>query len=220
MWVAMRHFSRSPCHKWPLCGISMRMAAPGEDEGLLERLRSAEGEAFEDAFREVYAAEKAVLYGLLLRLSGDPAAAADLFQNVWLKLARHRRELRQDTVLRAWLCTVARREYLNHRRAQALDLSRVLTLGLESSADHSAADARLHELNAALRQLSDGDREVLLMTSVDGLSLGQAAAALGVTEPALRQRLSRARRRLTATLEGEDVWSRMRAWLPFKKEQP
>ncbi|MEY4544486.1 MAG: hypothetical protein RL685_681 [Pseudomonadota bacterium] len=196
------------------------MAARDETSELLERLRSAEGEAFEDAFREVYAAERAVLYGLLLRLSGDPAAAADLFQNVWLKLARHRRELRQDTVLRAWLCTVARREYLNYRRAQALDLSRVLTLGLEWSADHSAAAPQLLELNAALRQLSDGDREVLLMTSVDGLSLGQAAAALGVTEPALRQRLSRARRRLATTLEGEDVWSRMRAWLPFKKEQP
>lgn len=191
-----------------------------KDESLLERLRSAEGSAFEDAFRAVYAAEKAVVYGLLLRLAGDPAAAADLFQNVWLKLACHRRELRQDTVLRAWLCTVARREYLNHRRAQALDLSRVLTLGLEPAAEASSSDPHLLEVNAALRQLSDADREVLLSTSVEGLSLAQAAVVLGVSEPALRQRLSRARRRLAAALDRGDGWSRVRAWLPFKKESP
>jgi RNA polymerase sigma-70 factor (ECF subfamily) len=200
------------------------MSMVGRSEGaeaLLERLRSADSAVFEDAFREVYAAEKAVVYGLLLRLSGDATATADLFQNVWLKLARHRQTLRPDTVLRAWLCTVARNEYLNHRRAQTLDLSRVLTLDLEQPADASPSDPRVLELNAALRQLSDADREVLLMTSVDGLSLPQAAAALGIAEPALRQRLSRARRRLTAELEREDtVWSRVRAWLPFKKESP
>lgn len=196
------------------------MAAKDETpEDLLVRLRTAEGDAFEAAFRAVYGAEKAVVYGLLLRLSGDPAAAADLFQNVWLKLARHRKELREDTVLRAWLCTVARREYLNHRRAQALDLSRVLTLGLEP-VQPASNDEPLLALNAALLQLSDTDREVLLMTSVDGLSLGQAAVALDLTEPALRQRLSRARRRLAAALAGEDAWSRVRAWLPFKKESP
>lgn len=222
MWGNVRwHFdtiSLSRCHRSETGCISMAVTADDEaPQRLLERLRRAEGEEFEDAFRRVYAAEKAVVYGLLLRLSADPAAAADLFQNVWLKLARHRKELREDTVLRAWLCTVARREYLNYRRAQALDLSRVLTLGLES-AEQASSDPQLHELNAGLRQLSDADREVLLLTSVDGLSLVQAAVALGVTEPALRQRLSRARRRLAAALTGDDVWSRLRAWLPLKKE--
>lgn len=225
MWVDLRHhfgtISRMPCHKPGSCGISLAVAAGDEtDPSLLERLRCSEGEAFEQAFRAVYGAEKAVVYGLLLRLSGDPAAAADLFQNVWLKLARHRRELREDTVLRAWLCTVARREYLNYRRAQALDLSRVLTLGLQPAVDAGASEPRLLEVKAALRQLSDPDREVLLLTSVDGLSLSQAAVVLGVSEPALRQRLSRARRRLATTLESGDVWSRVRAWLPFKKESP
>lgn len=196
------------------------MAAPDDTpERLLERLRCGEGEDFEAAFRALYAAEKAVVYGLLLRLCGDATAAADLFQNVWLKLARHRKQLREDTVLRAWLCTVARREFLNHRRAQALDLSRVLALGLEP-AEAAGGEPVLHELNAALRQLSDADREVLLSTSVDGLSFAEAAAVLGVSEPALRQRLSRARRRLARALAGESAWSRLRSWLTLEKESP
>lgn len=184
---------------------------------LLDGLRSAEPEAFERAFRQLYAAEKAVVYGLLLRLSGDADAAADLFQNVWLKLARHRHRLRDDTAPRAWLCAVARNEYLNYRRAQALDLGRLLALGREPSAEGASSDPRVLEVNAALRQLSDADREVLLMTSVDGLSPRQAAAAAGVREEALRQRVSRARRRLMAALEGESAWGRVRTWLPFSK---
>ena len=133
LWVDPLHFFPNACHNPGSWCVSRAVTTPEPtDESLLEHLRSADGEPFEAAFRAVYAAEKGVVYGLLLRLTGDASAAADLFQNVWLELARHRRELREDTVLRAWLCTVARREYLNHRRAQALDLSRVLTLGLEA----------------------------------------------------------------------------------------
>jgi len=189
---------------------------------LLERLCSPETRVFELAFREVYTAEKSVIYGLLLRLSGDADCAADLFQNVWLKLARHRHRLRADTVLRAWLCTVARHEYLNYRRVQMLDLARVLTLGREPTpAEGAARDPRLVDVNDALQRLSDADREVLLLTSVDGLSPRQAAEAVGVREDTLRQRLSRARRRLGTELERADSWGRWREWLPFaRKEKP
>jgi RNA polymerase sigma-70 factor (ECF subfamily) len=190
-----------------------------EDQSLLERLRSADATTFEQAFRELYAAERSVVYGLLVRLSGDPETAADLFQNVWLKLAKHRHGLREDTTPRAWLCAVARNEYLNYRRAQTLDLGRVLTIGREPSRDGESPDERLMEVNAALRQLSDADREVLLMTSVDGLSPRQAAEATGIREEALRQRLSRARRRLVVALESAGTWDRLRDWLPFAKRR-
>jgi RNA polymerase sigma-70 factor (ECF subfamily) len=186
-------------------------------KSLLERLRSPDVKEFDSAFRELYAAEKSVVYGLLVRLAGDAETAADLFQNVWLKLARHRRRLREDTVLRAWLCTVARHEYLNYRRVQRLDLARLLTIGREPAPAVSAADPRLLDVNAALQRLSDADREVLLLTSVDGLSPRQAAAAAGVREEALRQRVSRARRRLVAELDGNHGWSRLRAWLQLGK---
>lgn len=198
------------------------MGSDDPGPSLLDRLRSPEARVFEGAFREVYRAEKSVVYGLLIRLSGDPDCAADLFQNVWLKLAHHRHRLREDTVLRAWLCTVARHEYLNYRRVQMLDLARVLTLGREpAQASGAARDPRLVDVNDALQRLSDADREVLLLTSVDGLSPRQAAEAVGVREDTLRQRLSRARRRLGTELERADGWGRWSEWLPFaRKEKP
>jgi len=166
---------------------------------LLEALRGGSPEAFQ----QVYFAEKNWVFALLLRLSGDANVAADLFQNVWLKLARHAARLHEDTNLRAWLTTVARREYLSYRRAQIVDLSRLLAWGrhVETTARSFATSSETDELEAALEALGERDREVLLLVGVAELDGTQAAQALGISDVAFRQRLARARQRLAAELE-------------------
>jgi RNA polymerase sigma factor (sigma-70 family) len=166
---------------------------------LVERLRRGEPEAFE----RVYEAERAAVYGFLLRLSRDASVAADLFQNVWLKLARHAPQLREDSNLRAWLLTVARHEFSSFRRAQALDLSRLLLLGLEPRAEVAGSpdDDGGRLLAAALDRLVDADREVLLLSALGDLDPEALALALGISGDALRQRLARARRRLSKALD-------------------
>jgi RNA polymerase sigma-70 factor (ECF subfamily) len=165
---------------------------------LIDALRRADPRAFET----LYEREKSSLYGFLLRLARDPHVAADLFQNVWLKLAKHAARLREDSNLRAWLFTVARREYLSYRRAQALDLSRVLALGIEPRAEDDSVerDTRRLAIATALGQLGDADREVLLLSGVDGLDAEAAAEVLGISDVAFRQRLARARRRIAERL--------------------
>jgi len=168
-----------------------------DPRSLIEGLRRADPLAFET----LYEREKAGLYGFVLRLARDHHVAADLFQNVWLKLARHSARLREDSNLRAWLYTVARREYLSFRRAQALDLSRVLVLGIESEAEGSEEhDLGLMALGNAWGLSSDADREVLLLAA-SALETEAAAQVLGISGAAFRQRLARARRRLAARLE-------------------
>lgn len=171
---------------------------PDDSHPLLQALRRGNSAAFQ----EVYFAEKNRLFGLLLRLSGDAHVASDLFQNVWLKLARHAPRLHDDTNLRAWLHTVARREYISYRRAQIVDLSRFLAWGrhVESTARSFAPTSEAYELEAALEALNDTDREVLLLAGVAELDGPQGAEVLGITEAAYRQRLARARQRLTAEL--------------------
>jgi RNA polymerase sigma-70 factor (ECF subfamily) len=161
------------------------------ERNLVERLRRGEPEAFDT----VYEMEKAAIYGFVLRLSRDAHVAADLFQNVWLKLAQHAPQLREDSNLRAWLLTVARREFLSFRRAQVLDLSRLLTLGIEVEEPTPPEDVDLSALAAALDRLADADREVLLL-SASGLDAAAVAQAFGISAVAVRQRLARARRRL------------------------
>jgi RNA polymerase sigma-70 factor (ECF subfamily) len=168
------------------------------DPTLLEPLRRGD----EAAFRAAYELEKSCIYGLLLHLCGNDAEAADLFQNVWLKLAKHHRKLRADTNLRAWLCRVARNEWLSLRRAQRVDMSRVFTLGLLGSPQHdSNPTVERLDLLHALETLNDADREVLVMNSFSELTPEEMGSVLGVNLPTVRQRLSRARRRFQKALQ-------------------
>ena len=75
---------------------------------LLDGLRRGDAAAFD----RVYARYRDRIYRFLRRLTGgDRPLADDLFQETFLKLARHAFRLRDDTDLAAWLYTVARNEY-------------------------------------------------------------------------------------------------------------
>lgn len=166
----------------------------------VEALRNGDKTAFD----AVYAKYRGRIYGFLVRLSGNRNVAADLFQNVWLKLARSAPRLREDTHLAAWLLTVARNEYIDYQRAQILDLSRLLAWGrhTEGCISHGPEGLR-QDIEQALQAVGDADREVLLLVGRGGLSPSEAAEVLGVAPATFRQRLARARRRLAAALEEE-----------------
>lgn len=183
----------------PSRSFTLKVADPKTDPRL-QALRAGDKAAFDS----LYAEHRARVYGFLLRLSGDRHVAADLFQNVWLKLARTAPRLREDTYLVAWLLTVARNEYIDYQRARVLDLSRFLAWGRQpAEAATSSPDGLRRDIEQALRALGDADREVLLLVAADGLSPSEAAGVLGVTPTALRQRLTRARRRFAQALDQE-----------------
>ena len=120
-------------------------------------------------------------------------------------LRRHR-ELR-DPVL-PWLLVVARNALAN--RARSRDRAQVKTeaaarVAPEHAPDHADALGERDALLRALATLSEDDREALCLVAWDGLPLEHAARVAGVSGPAFRMRLTRARRRLAAALTDETV---------------
>src|SRR5512144_2771143 len=87
---------------------------------LVEGLRSGDPAAFD----AVYEAFRARVFGFLLRLSRSRTVAEDLLDETWLRLVAEARSLRADTRLGAWLFTVARNLYWNHRRSSLLEETR------------------------------------------------------------------------------------------------
>jgi RNA polymerase sigma-70 factor (ECF subfamily) len=185
---------------------TLRTEPSTPDESLLvERMRAGDHRAFD----EVYSRYRDRIYGFLLRLSGRRDVADDLFQETFLKLARYAGSLRPESDLKAWLFTVARNLYLSHRRWAALDFSRLVTLGDETN--YANADPlpdtlvegarRMRLVEQALARLSPKSREALLLVGVEGFDQERAAAVVGVTYIAFRQRLSRARAELERALE-------------------
>ncbi len=191
-------------------------AAPLPDRALVAGLRRGETGAFD----RVYSTYHGRIFSFLLRLSGRRDTAEDLAQETWLKLAKAAPGLREDTTLAPFLFTVARNAFVSHRRWALLDLSRIVTFGLEAMSapvsepspetSHESARA-IALLEAALQQLPVVSREVLLLVGVEGIEQEEVAGMLGLSYDALRQRLSRARAQLTAAMEGLEKRDREKA---------
>ncbi|HLU63027.1 MAG TPA: sigma-70 family RNA polymerase sigma factor [Protaetiibacter sp.] len=122
--------------------------------------------------------------------------ASDVFAIAW----RKRATVTPGEEL-PWLYRIASFQVANHRRRLAMRASLLGALAAPDSAP--AADAFLDAdpgLAAAWGRLSARHREVLGLVVVEGVSVAEAAIALGVSANAVSIRLHRAKRALAAEL--------------------
>lgn len=163
------------------------------DVDLVERLKARDTAAFD----VVYDRFNPRLFTFLVRLSRDRDRAQDLLEETWLRLVTHVDQLRPHTRLGPWLFTVARNLYLSECRARVLAQPDEAILAHASPApspfEETAANESQRRLEAALASLPLQYREVLLLVGVEGLSTADAAKVCGISNDALRQRLSRGR---------------------------
>jgi RNA polymerase sigma-70 factor (ECF subfamily) len=179
-----------------------------EERRLLEELRSGSNVGFDRA----YDAYRPRIYSFLLRMTGSPALAEDLLQEVFIKLATRASTLQADTQLKAWLFTVARNSVISHMRWRAAQSRNLEALGASRSEatsmtpQHAVEFAETHaRLEMALASLAPKYREVLLLVAVEGLSPSEASSVIGIKSDALRQRLGRARQQMSTVLDRNAV---------------
>lgn len=173
------------------------------DARLVARLK--EGDL--DALGPLYERHGAAVRTLLLRLdpAGDPATADDLCQETFLTFADGVDRYVHQGSLRSWLYGIAVRKAKGNRRRWWRRLGLRERAGAEASgvATHTydteaVLDAR-RKLDALLRRLPAPQRDALVLVHVEGLTVGEAAEVLGVSENAVSTRIYRAR----ATLREE-----------------
>ena len=174
-----------------------------------ERDRDDGSLALARAFDDAYARLRAPLYSFLLRLARDARLAEDLLQETWLRYARQLGRLEPEHDPRPWLFTVARNLYRSHRRWALLDAERLRELGLWPAGERAGpldalcASESERRLERALARLPLEQREAVSLCAAGGLSPAQAAAVLGISGEAFRQRLARGRAKLREGLERE-----------------
>jgi len=175
------------------------------DRSLVARLRAGDVAEFD----RVYDDHRPRVFGFLLRMSRSRTLAEDLLDETWLRLVRHAPALTPDTNIGAWLFTVARNLYWSHRRASLVEeASAPELIGLWPSSmtwpspfDLAVADELERRVEAALSVLPPQYREAVLLVAHEGLTPGEAAHVCGIRPEAFRQRLSRARAALAATID-------------------
>ncbi len=116
---------------------------------------------------------------------------------------------RRDLALRAWLYRIAHNRCIDElRRPQAIAVEAVDELGESRHADpHLRAEQReaLRRLIADVQRLPDQQRSALLMRELGGMPYADLSGALGVSVPAVKSLLVRARVGLVQANEARDT---------------
>jgi len=160
----------------------------------------------EERFRGLYAANFDALLGYALRRVNRPEDAADIVSEAFLVAWRRLHDVPAGDEARLWLYGVARRTLANHRRGDLRRTALGERLGQELATavpDHSHAVVERETMAAALARLADRDREVLELAAWEGLQPREIAEVLGISDIAVRSRLSRSRARLRKLVGNE-----------------
>ena len=143
----------------------------------------------------------------LARRTTPAEEAADVYQEVLTTAWRKIHQVPEDDEhALAWLLAVARRALANHRRARTRRLAATERLGEELATTPPALGdpaGGLDLVREALEAMGADDREVLTLTYWEGLTAEQVAVVLGISAPAARKRIQRARDRISARMAAE-----------------
>jgi RNA polymerase sigma-70 factor (ECF subfamily) len=157
------------------------------------------------AFAEVAAEQLNAVYRYLVYLTGDRSAAEDLTAETFEKAFRSWRRFdpRRGSP-RTWLCRIARSVAVDWYRAETRRRRREDTYAREMPLLDELGEGLPGPLEAALRELSPAEREVVALRVLLELDGPSAARVLGISQTAVSTRLSRALRRLEERMNDVD----------------
>jgi RNA polymerase sigma-70 factor, ECF subfamily len=166
------------------------------------RCQANEPGAFEDL---VAVMERPLLY-YATSLTGDPDNALDVLQEVWLRVFRSIRKLKDPDALRSWLYSIA--------HGVAVDRIRANIAREQAESEHTEDFDELEEpqfgiedaeaIHDALRRVGPRHREVLVLHFLDDLSIAEIASVVGCSEGTVKSRLHYAKRAMKQILEGAE----------------
>ncbi len=184
-----------------------------EDEALLIT-RSQRGDL--DAFNQLVLHYQQTTYNVVLRILGDPDAAADVTQDTFITAFRAIQSFRGGSPFRAWLLRIASNQACDYWRRtnrhplDSLDevmdedephgasmLSTLVARGQAANPEEFLLNQELRALiQQALQELPLDQRVAVILCDVQGLSYEEIAASTQTTLGTVRSRIARGRARL------------------------
>lgn len=165
------------------------------------------GSGAQAAFGEVMHRHSRPLYAIAYRQLDSAADAEEIVQDAFLLLWRKRARVRfvGDSAL-PWLIVSVKHLAANRRRARMRRSAHESAVAPEMApeVDLVVEQGEVADLlRRAFGALAPLDAQVARLCLAEDVTYAEAAARLGITEGAVRNRLSRARRRLQRELEDE-----------------
>jgi RNA polymerase sigma-70 factor (ECF subfamily) len=201
--------------------LASAVAIANEDSALVAELQAGS----ERAFAELIAQYHQQIYSLISRSLQDPADAADITQEVFIKVFRSIRNFHGDSSLRTWLYRIALHEASNQRRwwsrhkrqeiameapycmrceadseEDPLSLGATLADAGYSPFDFASQQELRQRVEAALREVPQAFRTVVVLREMEGFAYEEIAEILGVNLGTVKSRLTRGRAALRLLL--------------------
>lgn len=188
-----------------------------EDAALVAALQDGS----EEAFAQLIAQYSGPLYSLIVRSLPNPADAADITQDVFVKVFRSIRNFHGDSSLRTWVYRIALHESSNSKRWWSRHKKQEVTIDGDSAEERedghfplreSLADTREgpYELaqraelrrvvEASLREVPENFRTVVILREIEGMAYDEIAEILQINMGTVKSRLLRGRAALRTLL--------------------
>lgn len=187
--------------------IAKPNASRTEERALIERLRSGDYEAFEAIFRR-YVNK---VYRQVFRLIGNDTETEEIVQEVFLAVYQKCQSFRGDSAFSTWLYSLATNAGLTRlrrrRRSREISLDALLPRYREDGHHQvrpvfnwaDEVECRLEKdelrelLQEAINQLPPLEKAVIVLSDVEGVPDREIGQTLGLSIPAVKARLHRAR---------------------------
>ena len=190
-----------------------------EEQEFVRELKSGS----EDSFHLLLAQYGQPIYSLIARSLRDPADAADVTQEVFVKVFRNISSFHGESSLRTWIYRIALHEASNQRRwwgrhkrqetpidapigsddGETFCLADALP-SMDVSPYDAAANSQTRErVASALRSLPEAFREVVVLREIEGFGYEEIAEMLQVNLGTVKSRLTRGRAALREALRND-----------------
>jgi RNA polymerase sigma-70 factor (ECF subfamily) len=171
-------------------------------EWMALRCQSGETGAFEDLIAVM---ERPLLY-YATSLTGNPDSALDVLQEVWIRVFRGIRKLKDPGSLRSWLYSITHgiavdRIRKSYSREQT---ERVQIEEFQEAEEPSFAREDAAAIHQALGQIGVKHREVLVLHFLEDLSLAEIAEVVGCSEGTVKSRIHYAKLAMKEVLSGRN----------------
>lgn len=165
---------------------------------VVERFRAGDP----DAIREVYRHHAGAVFTVARSITNDRELAADVVQQVFVKAWKAAAGFDSSRDLAPWLYAIARRTAIDAIRKE----NRPTQGGHDPEVEgvvHTMSFERtweVHEVRQAIDHLPEGERAVIRLGHIEGMTHEQIAERLDLPAGTVKSRSSRAHKRLAAAL--------------------
>ena len=146
--------------------------------------------------------QRARLYRVAFAWCRNAALADDLVQDTLTKAMRKAGQLRDQKAGEAWLFSILNNCFRDHfrRQRETEDIDNVTLLAESTPEIDRGRKESVERVRDAIATLSDGQRQVVTLVDLEGISYAEVAAILDIPTGTVMSRLCRARNSLRQVL--------------------